>query len=188
MGNEEQPWLFKGPEIKRPESPSSMFESTSTSSSGMATPTDTMTSDNSIDDLQSMTSQNDGRIDTPPYPGRTFAIRERESGRLITLIDGDIRLEYCTGEQGGWHWRCAEDKGWLTFRSPVSGQYIGGNAIRQRFCAREHSQGGYELLSRRDDELVKIHIGKDNRSLIRRAGGETLWDFEEVVSARLSTL
>ncbi|XXH04107.1 hypothetical protein Hte_010518 [Hypoxylon texense] len=139
---------------------------------------------NDTDRPRPPTSQDADRTDTPPYPGGTFAIRQRGTGRLITLVDGILRMEYCLGEQGGWHWICEETNGWLTFRSPVSGLYLGGVTTGQ-FCVRKHPEGGYVMLSRRDDELLRVHVGEDDYSLVRGNNMEMTWDFEEINRSRI---
>ncbi|KAI6090677.1 hypothetical protein F4821DRAFT_228805 [Hypoxylon rubiginosum] len=148
------------------------LESISASTPGVATPSHTSTTTNSTDHLHSFTA--------PPYTGQTFAIRERKSGRLLTLINGRIRLEHCTGEQGGWYWKCVEETGWLTFRSLVSGEYLGFQGNR-RFCARRHPEGGYLLMLKQGDDLERIIIQEDNSVLLSPSEEKgTLWDFEKV--------
>ncbi|KAI1778458.1 hypothetical protein F4818DRAFT_301706 [Hypoxylon cercidicola] len=155
----------------------SSFSSSSRSSIDVATPTGTI--DGST--LHSSTSQKLEHMETPPYPGNTYAIRDRNSGRLITLVNGMLRLENCVGEQGGWHWKCEEKQGWLGFRSPVAGWYMGhdckGNFVacvshhkpHEYFCARRHPQGGYFLLMKEAGngvELKKMAIGEDPGKLV----------------------
>ncbi|KAI0383363.1 hypothetical protein F5Y04DRAFT_251136 [Hypomontagnella monticulosa] len=127
-----------------------------------------------------------------PHSGQTFAIRERNTGRFITLIEGSLQVKHNTGDQGGWHWVCTDFKGWLGFRSPVSGTYMGhdtqGNFWakyshhlgHESFCARKHPDGGYLLLMRHDDELWKMAISDDGCSLIETTGSGTQWDFVKV--------
>lgn len=162
------------------------------SSSGIDTPTDTTVMSDSTNHLHSPISQKAESMETPPYAGNTYAIRELKSGRLVTLINGNLRLENCTGEQGGWHWHCEEKQGWLGFRSPVSGTYMGhdtegnfwanyGHHLgHEYFCARRHPNGGYVLLMRQEDELRKMTVDDSSCKLVMTTGEGTLWDFEKV--------
>lgn len=142
--------------------------------------------------LHSPTSPKDKHTETPPYAGSTYAIRDRKSGRLITLLNGSLQLENCTGEQGGWHWKCEEKQGWLGFRNPVSGTYMGHDTLgsflavvnhhktHEYFCARRHPEGGYLLLMRQGDELRKMAIGEDGHALVMTTGEGARWDFEKI--------
>ncbi|KAI1758932.1 hypothetical protein GGR53DRAFT_192018 [Hypoxylon sp. FL1150] len=157
-----------------------MVASTSLSLSDMATPNHAAKVVDWIDYAQSLNLlEGKHTFNTPPCPGQTYAIRDRKSGCLVTLIDGKIRLVRCTKEQGGWHWTCAEENGWLTFRSPVSGRYIGFG--KSRFlCIRRHPQGGYVLLARQNEELLKMTTRKNKDILMFKTSDEALWDFEVV--------
>ncbi|KAI0853080.1 hypothetical protein F5Y00DRAFT_225373 [Daldinia vernicosa] len=158
---------------------------------GMATPTHTMSSTDRVEHSCSCLIHKIETKDTPPFPDQTFAIRERNTGRYITLIEGKLRVRENVGDQGGWHWICVESQGWLGFRSPVSGTYLGhdGNESiwaeykhhdgQEFFCARKHPQGGYVLLTSHEDVLRKITVSNDFK-LIETTGDGTLWDFVKV--------
>ncbi|RYP33100.1 hypothetical protein DL767_004885 [Monosporascus sp. MG133] len=134
---------------------------------------------------------------TVPWPGNTFAIRERATGRAITLIDGKLRLkdwDYA-GDRGA-HWVCEGNDGWLGFRNPVSGTYIGhddrggfwakATAHKQweYFCATRHPAGGYLLLKRRGDALWKMDVATDGSKFYETAGEGTVWEFFKLRSGQ----
>src|SRR5437667_8177742 len=59
-----------------------------------------------------------------PWPGNTYLILDRESERVITLMEGDISLQVAASggaKVGGQQWECVETNGWIGFRNPVSG-------------------------------------------------------------------
>ncbi|KAI1394472.1 uncharacterized protein F4822DRAFT_48506 [Hypoxylon trugodes] len=160
--------------------------------SGITTPTRTMTIDDPTDARSSCEAQKYNVIEPAPYPGQTFIIREHNGNRLITLVEGEVRARENIGEQGGWHWVCVEQRGWLGFRNPVSSTYLGHDTqgafwakykhhiIHESFCARRHPNGGYVLLMRHDDELQKMAIGDDGCTLVETTGDGTPWDFIRV--------
>ncbi|KAI2616949.1 hypothetical protein GGS26DRAFT_577733 [Hypomontagnella submonticulosa] len=174
---------------------------TSTASSTVAgdlTPTHTTTTDDLLNDIrpQSPTSP----IDAVPWPGHTFIIRDPVSGRQITIVGGELRLEHHAGDRGGYHWICVEKDGWLGFRDPVHNMYMGYNTKGNRdtrgdyvaevkhhksceyFCARKHPDGGCHLLSyhQGQEKLWKVTIGKDGHKLVRTMDEGTLWEFIRV--------
>ncbi|KAI1641694.1 uncharacterized protein F4817DRAFT_355064 [Daldinia loculata] len=163
----------------------------STPDIGMVTPTHTMSSTDRMEHSCSCSIHKIEAKDTPPFPDQTFAIRERNTGRYITLVEGNLCVRENIGDQGGWHWICVETQGWLGFRSPVSATYMGHDTNKniwaehkhhkehEYFCARKHPHGGYMLLKRHDDELWKITVSNDFR-LIETTGDGTLWDFVKV--------
>ncbi|KAI0838433.1 hypothetical protein F5Y06DRAFT_268068 [Hypoxylon sp. FL0890] len=130
--------------------------------------------------------------ETVPWPGNTYIIRDPKSGRQITLVDGELRLEYHLGNQGGYHWQCIEKDGWLGFRSPSDNLHIGhdncGNFIAQKthhrdweyFNTRAHPDGGHLLLTRRWNVQRKMTIGPDGQKLMETDGHGTAWQFEKV--------
>ncbi|KAM7198393.1 hypothetical protein V8F20_006154 [Naviculisporaceae sp. PSN 640] len=77
-----------------------------------------------------------------PYPGETFIIIHKASGRPITLLeDGSLQLDKhrvyfaccspalgrasAASSRSSIHWLCVERNGWLGFRSVRNGKYIG---------------------------------------------------------------
>jgi hypothetical protein len=123
------------------------------------------------------------------YPGAVFIIRHRDSGKVITVVNGELRLCEGFNPRGGFHWECIEKDKWLGFRNCVSGTLIGHNN-RKKFIAKVHlhqsyeyfalgpsPKGGYELLMRHGDELWSMAVGEDGSELIETKGDGALWDF-----------
>ncbi|KAM0417127.1 hypothetical protein ACHAPT_012834 [Fusarium lateritium] len=148
---------------------------------GCLTPTHTSVTETGID--------NPTPIESVPSPNAVFIIRHRDTGKVITLVDGELRLCEGLSARGGFHWHCVEKDRWLGFRNCVSGTYIGHNE-RKKFIARvphhkaheyftprPHPQGGYELLMRHNHELWSMAVGEDGNSLVETKGEGALWDF-----------
>ncbi|RYP09740.1 hypothetical protein DL765_008349 [Monosporascus sp. GIB2] len=128
--------------------------------------------------------------ETVPWPGNTFVIRERATGRAITLVDGKLRLkDWDYAGDRGTHWVCELKEGWLGFRNPVSGTYIGhddrgkfrATASHHRqweyFCATRHPEGGYLLLKRHGDALWKMAVDNGGATFYETADQGTIWEF-----------
>ncbi|RGP74452.1 hypothetical protein FLONG3_6011 [Fusarium longipes] len=148
---------------------------------GTATPTHTVTSEKLIDYTESV-----------PYPGADFIIRLHDSNKVITLVGGTLQLVEGLEPKGGFHWECIEKDRWLGFRNCVSGTIIGHND-RKKFVARANKhqsyewlavrpspQGGYELLTKHNDELWSMTPGEDGIELVETKGQGALWDFLKV--------
>jgi len=138
-----------------------------------------------------------------PWPGFTFIIREVPSKRVISLQEGQVVLvESESDDCKSTHWECVENKGWLGFRNPVSGKWLGhwtddeiicsqpDHLGWEFFCARRISpEGGYVLLMRNgDDELwpVVIRPGHEGAMLAKankRVGDGLVWEFIKVQRA-----
>lgn len=125
-----------------------------------------------------------------PGPDEIFVIRNRENGMAIALVDGQLQLCEGVTAPGGSHWRCVEKEGWLGFRNCVSGTYIGHDGEKkfiakvshhyphEYFCVRPHPQkGGYELLMRHGNELWRMNVGSDGKSLVETKHDGATWDF-----------
>ncbi|RBQ74470.1 hypothetical protein FVER14953_20336 [Fusarium verticillioides] len=145
---------------------------------GQGTPTHTTTTEHCRDYTESV-----------PYPEAIFIIRHRDSGKVITIVNGDLRLCEGFNPRGGFHWECIERDRWLGFRNCVSGTIIGHND-RKKFIARVNHhqsheyftlrpspQGGYELLTRHGQELWSVAVGDDGSELVEVKGEGALWDF-----------
>ncbi|KAI2469031.1 hypothetical protein F4781DRAFT_395548 [Annulohypoxylon bovei var. microspora] len=140
--------------------------------------------------------QSPTRKEIVPCAGNTYIIRDPISGRQITLERGELSLKHHTGEQGGFHWVCIENNGWLGFYDPVHGMYMGrdnrGGYIakvkrhrgHEYFCARRHVDGGYLLLTQHWNLLMKMRIDKDGKTLVETNGEGTAWEF---VKAKVGT-
>ncbi|KAI1086724.1 hypothetical protein F5B19DRAFT_478091 [Rostrohypoxylon terebratum] len=132
--------------------------------------------------------------DTVPCPGNTYIIRDPISGRQITLERGELVLKHHAGEQGGFHWICIENGGWLGFYDPIHSMYMGrdnkgGYMAKvknhrgwEHFCARRHPNGGYLLLTQHWDKLMKMEISRNGTKLVETfgEGKGTAWEFVKV--------
>ncbi|KAF4983398.1 hypothetical protein FZEAL_1127 [Fusarium zealandicum] len=148
---------------------------------GCPTPTHTTATEAGFD--------NSGPAESVPWPDAVFIIRHRATGKIITLIDGELQLCEGFSARGGSHWHCAEKDRWLGFRNCVSGTYIGHDERRnfiakvvqhrahEYFTPRAHPDGGYELLMRHGHELWSMAVGDDGKSLVETKGEGALWDF-----------
>jgi len=122
-------------------------------------------------------------------PDTTFIIQHRQTGRIVTLVEGELRL--CDGYSvlGGFHWHCVSKDRWLGFRNAVSGTYLGHNERRKLISTARHhqsheffmerltTQGGYELLTGHGNELRSIAMGSDGTTVVESKGDGDLWDF-----------
>lgn len=131
-----------------------------------------------------------------PWPGSTFTISSVSSGQVLTLIDGQVILA-SPGRRGSIHWECVENRGWLSFRNPVSGRFLGHdqkgglicsasqNSGWERFCVRMRPGGGYVLLMTHHDALWPLGMqmvqGKEQLAKINDGGtGGLVWGFVRV--------
>lgn len=131
-----------------------------------------------------------------PWPDHTFIIRCLSSGRVLTLLDGQVVLAQ-PGGRASIHWACVETKGWLGFRNPVSGKYLGhdrSGILRcsadqhngwEHFYARPRPEGGYILLMKHWEKLyhvgVKVEHGVERLGKIGEGGSDGLvWEFSKV--------
>jgi hypothetical protein len=170
----------------------------SSTTGGAQTPNSTI-----ADDL-SETASTAGRsslYDAVPWPGKMYKIKHGTSRRLITLEGGELRLQLPEAARPGigWHWVCAEHNGWLGFRSPVSGTYMGQDKWEgmwckvqhhksmESFCIRRHPEGGYLILINQGNgrALHQLAVAERNGAIIQRPNGgtrtpDTRWFFEEV--------
>lgn len=131
-----------------------------------------------------------------PGPDDVFIIRNRETCKTITLLDGKLQLCEELTLQGGFHWLCVEKDGWLGFRNCVSGTYMGHDGDNKKrfvarvthhrdheyFCVRPNAKrGGYELLMRHGQKLWKMAVADDGKTLIEVTQGEgATWDFHRI--------
>ncbi|KAL9017672.1 MAG: hypothetical protein Q9185_005006 [Variospora sp. 1 TL-2023] len=133
----------------------------------------------------SSSSSSSSSFSLVPWPNSTFVIRCASSGRVITLLEGQItftalppRGRHHGGGGGGGggsvHWACVESNGWLGFLNIVSGRFLGHDskgklcctAARHRrwehFCVRKRPQGGgYVLLMRHYDGVCCVGVKKE---------------------------
>ena len=134
--------------------------------------------------------------DNIPWPGRTYRIQHRTSGRLITLVEGRLQLQLpeTTKGAGGWYWVCVDRNGWLGFRSPVSGTYMGHDKrgriwaqyshheSHESFCVRRHPEGGYVILVKHGEgrELWQMALDEESGILVEKKKSDDQWLFELV--------
>lgn len=93
-----------------------------------------------------------------PYPGKIFMLRDNETGKVLTLLDGDVSLQPPGTRGSAYHWICEEHNGWLGFKNVASGTYLGHNFwgniyaaasrhnLWENFCVRIQPNGGFVLL------------------------------------------
>ncbi|KAK7432535.1 hypothetical protein QQZ08_000742 [Neonectria magnoliae] len=158
----------------------SMSMASTADGDGCNTPTTTTITSDGFDALD----------EAVPGPDEVFIIRHREHGLVITLVDGQLQLCTKLSPQGGFHWRCVEKDGWLGFRNSISGTYIGHDERKkfiarvshhkghEKFCVRPHpKKGGYELLMRHGNELWRMDMGSDGKTLVETKQEGATWDF-----------
>jgi len=131
-----------------------------------------------------------------PWPGSTFIIRCAASGRVITLLDGQVTL-MAPGGRGSIHWTCVESKGWLGFQNCVSGKLLGHNKKGrlicsadhhrgfENFCVRTRPEGGYVLLMTHHERLWHVGIREEQgvEKLAKIGDGASdgiVWEFVKV--------
>jgi hypothetical protein len=125
-------------------------------------------------------------------------IREVESGKAITLVNGRLTLVRDAGTRGGWQWHCEEqDDGWLGFRDAVSGKYLGhdnrdGFRVQaskhlswESFILRPREAGGYNLLVKDGNRLRAMAVTDADKMsprllLASNAKEGARWEFVEV--------
>ena len=62
--------------------------------------------------------------ETVPLPGNTYVIRARDTGHVISLAHGDLKimdLDY-VGDRAS-HWKCELKGGWFAFKNVVTNNY-----------------------------------------------------------------
>ncbi|KAF2252127.1 hypothetical protein BU26DRAFT_251562 [Trematosphaeria pertusa] len=120
-----------------------------------------------LDDLDPLHSPKSNGSSVP-WPGSTFIISSVSTGHAIALRGGQVVLAPPGGRESI-HWECVETKGWLGFRNPVSGKFLGhdGRSGKLRcsgrahegwewFCVRQTPEGGYVLLMTHWEKLWPV--------------------------------
>ncbi|KAI0534899.1 hypothetical protein GGR58DRAFT_504857 [Xylaria digitata] len=157
--------------------------------------TSTHTTDSDASASCATLTTNEG-IEGIPVPGRTYMIRDLDSGRVITLEGGLLTLKLVGGTSGGWHWHCVErDGGWLGFQEAVSGNYLGRNGKGgfhakfqhflswESFCLRPLEEGGYHLLTAINQSTFRRMgtVGDGGKLIeVTTAVEGTRWEFVKV--------
>ncbi|KAI1346808.1 hypothetical protein F5Y01DRAFT_296960 [Xylaria sp. FL0043] len=145
----------------------------------------------------SMSFTINGMCEVPEH-GCVYMIRDVDSEKAITLVEGRLTLTLATGNtRGGWQWICEElDHGWIGFREVVSGRLLGRDnkggfyvqATRLRdwesFVLRPREVGGYNLQVRYGDRLRAMAIADDGEAAklveISTAKEAARWEFVRV--------
>ncbi|KAL4984201.1 hypothetical protein BDW68DRAFT_180876 [Aspergillus falconensis] len=142
---------------------------------------------------------------TCPYAGATFVIRHARTGRVVSLQNGILALHKADkAHDGGSHWRCVQSEDmWLGFKNAVSTGYIGKKACgmclysvdrqltacamlhfdREKFCVRQHPNGGHLILLKYESEFRPICAGgaREKELVVGSKGAKgSLWDFIKV--------
>ncbi|KAK7702444.1 hypothetical protein SLS64_009736 [Diaporthe eres] len=129
-----------------------------------------------------------------PCAENTFQIIEKQSGRAITLVGDQPKLQSLRDTSHlDTHWLCVKQDGYFGFQNPHTGRYLGHDGktgIRtlashlkdwELWTPRQHPEGGYELLSPYySHTLMVLCIDEDGSTLVRRRHGTTLWEFVRV--------
>ncbi|KJZ80150.1 hypothetical protein HIM_00864 [Hirsutella minnesotensis 3608] len=128
-----------------------------------------------------------------PWPGNTYKIIERASGRAMTLEHDKLCLSDAAKiPDTASAWLCVDIDGYFGFQNPKTGRYIGNdgnggvfaNATSPsktgRVVPRRHPAGGYQLLMPMDDHSRLVTVAEDGQGLVLRHHGTTLWDFHKV--------
>lgn len=143
-------------------------------------------------------------ISSIPRPGSSFLIQSAMTGKVITFQQGRVVL----GQLGGHNmtrWQCVENQGWLGFRDPASGMFLGYDeneelcctvkkqSLWENFCVRQRPEGGYLLLMTHYpnwlmvlwQELrpigVKVNNGLENLRMVEDWKSDAIvWQFVEV--------
>jgi hypothetical protein len=169
-------------------SPQPIAESTT---SGRSTPTESITS--SISDTADIVQTISSAV---PWPGSSFIIRAAGSASVLTLRDGQVVLG-SPGGRGDIYWECVERNGWLGFRAPASGLYLGHDMLGrlccgakkhqawENFCARLRPEGGYVLLMSHWEKLWPLGVkevdgGKVLEKVQSSVNDGAVWDFVKV--------
>jgi len=179
-------------------SPKPLSDLDDTTADGAATPSETIAAD-LLDDDDPLHLGKPGSASSTPWPGSTFVIRCASSWRAVTLQDGLVVLTSASaaGGRGATHWECVESKGWLGFRSPVSGRFLGHNvkgwlccvAERQQgwenFCVRARPDGGFVLLMTHYERLWRVGVREEQgvERLAKVGDGSAdgmVWEFVKV--------
>ncbi|RDI84775.1 hypothetical protein Vi05172_g5336 [Venturia inaequalis] len=135
-----------------------------------------------------------------PWQGCTYIIRYSKTGEVLTFVDGEVVLEK-PGGRGCIKWDCVETGGWVGFKSPVSGRYIGqhdGELVCdvdhhlwcEHFIARPVPEGGFVLLMREGHESLDYLGGglrvvgskevHGKKKVAKVDGDAIIWDFVKV--------
>lgn len=135
-----------------------------------------------------------GGLGAIPEPEKSFQIIEKNSGRVITLVGEQPKLQSVSDTKNVYtHWHCVKQDGYFGFENPKTGKYLGHDG-KDAICAsvphlkdwelwtpRGHPDGGFEMLSPYySHTLMVLCVHEDGNTLVRRRHGTTLWEFVRV--------
>ncbi|KAI0975267.1 hypothetical protein F4678DRAFT_484945 [Xylaria arbuscula] len=132
-----------------------------------------------------------------PKADGLYMIRDLDSGKVITLVDGRLTLVQDASTTGGWYWRCKERDGLFGFRDAISDNYIGHNhqggldaqarlmRSSESFMIRGRKNGGYRLMVMNGTLLRPIAIVNEAGELPRLIESpspdeDAWWEFVKV--------
>ncbi|KAK8013575.1 dynamin family [Apiospora marii] len=137
--------------------------------------------------------------ETNPWPGNAYMIIEKDTGRALTLRNGELLLaELGSGSQKvaqTMHntWLCCEHNNYWGFQNKATGRYLGhdgGSSMRvdavriqawEMFVARPVPGGGYQLLMPHYwHTLQVIALYNGGKHLTRRMHGGIVWEVRRV--------
>lgn len=134
-------------------------------------------------------------ISAVPWQGSTFKIHSIESGKLITLLKGEVILAPPI-EGGSTRWECVDTKGWLGFRSTSSREFLGYKLSGLIHCeAKKHlswenfsvkpaRNGGYILMIQHWDSLWYVGVetvgGEERLKKVQCPERAVVWKFVKV--------
>ncbi|KAI8235598.1 hypothetical protein K4K53_004694 [Colletotrichum sp. SAR 10_77] len=114
---------------------------------------------------------------------------------MITLVNDLVVIKDAEDAHNdpATHWLCVEKNGYFGFQNPQSGRYIGhdgGDYVYAKamgldgweyLTPREHPEGGYQLLSPFYWHTLKmLCVDEDQKTVVRRNHGTTLWEFVRI--------
>ncbi len=124
-------------------------------------------------------------METVPWPGRTYRIRNWGSDQILAREMGKLVLKKEAGlDPCGWRWTCIERAGWLGFFETSSGAYLGHDdkggfqalAMKhgewEKLDSRRHPDEGYQLLSFHWGSRKRMAADLKTQCVVEIAGSE----------------
>ncbi|KAF3077231.1 hypothetical protein CFAM422_000747 [Trichoderma lentiforme] len=129
-----------------------------------------------------------------PWPGNTYVIQDKASGRAITAGAGRVYLRKPLSSSADYtHWLCVEANGYFGFYNKHNNVYItfkdgayGPNILstasefkeKQLCLPRRHPDGGYQLLAPAGDGILKqVAVLTDTETLVTRQHAGVILEF-----------
>ncbi|KAL5086994.1 hypothetical protein Trisim1_012485 [Trichoderma cf. simile WF8] len=136
----------------------------------------------------------DDPSDAVPWPGNTYVIQDKASGRAITAWNEQVYIQKPSKFIGNAiHWLCVEADGYFGFFNKRANSYISfqGDGYgqkrlniapefreKERFLPRRHPDGGYQLLAPAGDGTLKqVAALSDSEVLVTRQHAGVIWVF-----------